>query len=440
MTILVKIAQFLLSISILVVLHEFGHFMFAKIFKTRVEKFYLFFNPWFSLFKVKKGETEYGMGWLPLGGYVKISGMIDESMDKEQMKKPPQPYEFRSKKSWQRLLIMLGGVMVNFVTALIIYSAVLYVWGSQYLPNKNVEYGITVDSIAYEIGLRNGDKIVSIDNQEVVDFHKIVPDIVLNQSKTIQVDRNGELINISIPESLISQVLDENRLIDVRYPFYIAAFGENSPAEKAGLKLDDKLIGLNGYSLEFFDQFRDSLSNYKNKLTPITILRDSDTLVFNVNVSEDGLLGVYADGYLPRFFELERIEYSAMASIPAGINLGIEKFIEYTKQLKLIFKPETGAYKSLGGFITIGKIFPPTWDWQAFWHLTAFLSIILAIMNVLPIPALDGGHVMFLLYEMVTGRKPSDKFLEYAQVAGMIILLALLLYANGNDIFKLFNK
>lgn len=409
MEILIKTGQFLLSISILVILHEFGHFAFAKLFKTRVEKFYLFFNPWFSLFKVKKGETEYGLGWLPLGGYVKISGMIDESMDKEQMKQPPQPHEFRAKKSWQRLLIMLGGVMVNFITALVIYSAVLYVWGDQYLPNKNVKYGIVVDSVAYDMGLRNGDKIISVDDKKIEDFHQIMLEIVLNDSKTIQVERNGAQREIPVPESLIPQLLDSKGFIDVRVPFNIAAFGKDSPAEKAGLKINDRIIGIDTVSTEFYDQYAKEIENHKGELTNFKVIREKDTLNIDVAVRDDGIIGVYAENPF-RFFELAKMEYSLLASIPAGINKGVETFKSYLKQLKLLFSPKTEAYKSLGGFITIGKIFPGTWDWQAFWNLTAFLSIILAIMNVLPIPALDGGHVMFLLYEMITGRKPSDKF------------------------------
>ncbi|HAF29618.1 MAG TPA: RIP metalloprotease RseP [Bacteroidales bacterium] len=435
---LTQIGQFLLSISILVILHEFGHFAFAKIFKTRVEKFYLFFNPWFSLFKFKKGETEYGLGWLPLGGYVKISGMIDESMDKEQMKQPPQPHEFRSKSTWQRLLIMLGGVMVNFITALIIYSAVLYTWGEEYLPNSNVKHGIMVDSLAFEMGLRNGDKILSLDGKEIEDFYAIVPEIVLEDIKTIQIERDGRQREIPVPESIIPQLLKSRGFINARIPFVIGGFSKDSPAKEAGFEKDDKLIGINGNPVYYFDEFKDTLSHYINKEVHITALRDNDTVSYMVMVPESGLIGVAPGGALNDFFELESIEYTFMASIPAGIDKGIETFGSYLKQLKLIFSPKTEAYKSLGGFITIGKIFPATWNWQAFWNLTAFLSIILAIMNVLPIPALDGGHVMFLLYEMVTGRKPSDKFLEYAQMAGMILLLALLLYANGNDIFKLF--
>jgi len=436
MEILVKTGQFLLSISILVILHEFGHFLFAKLFKTRVEKFYLFFNPWFSIFKKKIGETEYGMGWLPLGGYVKISGMIDESMDKEQMKKPPEPHEFRSKPSWQRLLIMLGGVLVNFVLALIIYAAILYTWGDQYLPTKNVKYGIMVDSLAKDIGLKNGDKIIALDNKPVEDFYKIVPNIVLDEVQAIQIEREGNKREIPVPDRIIPELLNSTGFIMPRLPFYVEGFTKDSPAKEAGLKVDDKLIAINKLPVEFFDEFKNTLGNYKNKEVTISALRNNDTLDFAVTVPENGLNGVVPNGNIARFFELESKEYDLLASIPAGINKGVETFSSYLKQLKLIFSPKTEAYKSLGGFITIGKIFPGTWNWQAFWNLTAFLSIILAIMNVLPIPALDGGHVMFLLYEMITGRKPSDKFMEYAQITGMIILLSLLLYANGNDIFR----
>jgi len=440
MEILVKTGQFLLAISILVVLHELGHFLFAKLFKTRVEKFYLFFNPWFSLFKKQIGETEYGIGWLPLGGYVKISGMIDESMDKEQMKQPAQPYEFRSKPSWQRLLIMLGGVLVNFVLALFIYSAILYTWGDQFLPTKNVTNGIMVDSLAYNIGLRNGDKIISVDNKEVKDFYQIVPYIVLNDGKTLQIERNNEKREIPVPETIIPKLLKSTGFIDIRFPFYIAGFTKESKAEEDGMKIGDKIIGINEHPIAFYDEFKPQLANYIGQDIKVILLRESDTIIVNTNVPETGLLGVGMDGRIAKFFELERNEYTLLASIPAGINKGIETFSSYLKQLKLIFSPKTEAYKSLGGFITIGSIFPSTWDWRAFWNLTAFLSIILAIMNVLPIPALDGGHVMFLLYEMITGHKPSDKFLEYAQVTGMIILLALLIYANGNDIVRYFNK
>lgn len=439
MEILIKIAQFLLSLSILVILHEMGHFFFAKLFKTRVEKFYLFFNPWFSLLKFKKGETEYGVGWLPLGGYVKISGMIDESMDVEQMKQPPQPWEFRSKPSWQRLFIMIGGVLVNFLLALVIYSMVLYVWGEEYLPTKNVKYGISADSLAIQTGLRNGDKVISLDNKPVENFRDILPNIVLNNTKSIQVDRNGQMVNIQIPESLVpSLIKNPKEFIQPRFPFYIDDFAKDSPAKAAGFQKGDKLIGIDSVKTEFFDDFRTEIQKHKNQTVTVMVLRNGKTLPVRVKVPETGLLGIYPQGDMSKFFELKRIEYGFFEAIPAGIEKGVSTLSDYIKQFKLIFTPKTKAYESLGGFITIGKIFPGEWDWQSFWTLTAFLSIILAFMNILPIPALDGGHVMFLLYEMVTGRKPGDKFLEYAQIAGLVILFSLLIYANLNDVFRLF--
>ena len=438
MEILVKAAQFLLSISLLVILHELGHFLLAKLFKTRVEKFYLFFNPWFSLFKFKKGETEYGVGWLPLGGYVKISGMIDESMDTEQMKKPPQPWEFRAKPAWQRLLIMLGGVLVNFVLALAIYASILFVWGEQYLPTKNVTYGIAADSLAQDMGLKNGDKIISVDHKKIENFYQVVPYIVLNEAKTIQVERDGKEINLEIPSTLIAHLLKDPTFITVRIPFIVGDFTDKSTAKEAGFQKGDKIIALNGEPVSFFDQFKKKLADYKNEKVTVTVLRNGNEKQIPVTVSKKGLLGIYPKGNLSDYFTFKKINYGFFEAILAGIHKGINTLSDYLKQFKLLFTPETKAYESLGGFITIGNIFPGVWDWQAFWSMTAFLSIILAIMNVLPIPALDGGHVMFLLYEMVTGRKPGEKFLEYAQIVGMILLLSLLIYANGNDIVKLF--
>lgn len=440
MEILIKILQFLLSLSILVIIHELGHFFFAKLFKTRVEKFYLFFNPWFSLFKFKKGETEYGVGWLPLGGYVKISGMIDESMDVEQMKQPAQPYEFRSKTTWQRLLIMLGGVMVNFVFALIIYSAILYVWGEEYLPTKNAKYGIAVDSLAYKTGLRNGDKILSVDNKEVENFQKIMPYIVLEDAKSIQVQRDSQVVNIQIPSTLIHSLIRNKDFFTVRFPFVIDKFAKETVAPQAGFKVGDKMISINGQEAVYFDQFRTILKENKNKEIKVKVERGGEIVELTVAVPKTGLLGIAPVGDLTKYFELKHLSYGFFESIPAGISKGFSTLANYVKQFKLIFSSTAKGYESLGGFITMGSIFPGVWDWEAFWALTAFLSIILAFMNILPIPALDGGHVLFLLYEMITGRKPSDKFLEYAQIVGIVILLSLLLYANGNDIFKLFTK
>lgn len=440
MKILIQATQFLLSLSILVMLHELGHFIFARLFKTRVEKFYIFFNPWFAFFKRKIGETEFGIGWLPLGGYVKISGMIDESLDKEQLKRPPQPWEFRSKPAWQRLFIMIGGVLVNFLLALFIYATTLYIWGDQYLPTKNLKYGILCDSLALSMGLQHGDKIVSLDNQEVEKFNMVVHDMIVNKATSIQVERNGQIIDIPIPDEIIAPLLKSPGFITTRIPFIVDDFTKDSPAANAGIQRNDQIIGLNDKELFFFDEFRSELKNFKNKTVNVKVLKDVDTLYFPVTVNNEGYIGVYPVGDLGKFFELEKIEYTFLAAIPAGISKGFSTMISYLKQLKLLFRPKTKAYESLGGFIKIGSFFPDIWDWQVFWNLTALLSIILAIMNILPIPALDGGHVLFLFFEIITGRKPGDKFLEYAQIAGMIILLSLLLYANGNDVIQLFKK
>jgi regulator of sigma E protease len=437
MDILIRASQLLLSLSILVVFHEMGHFIAAKVFKTRVEKFYLFFNPWFSLFKFNFKGTEYGLGWLPLGGYVKISGMIDESMDKEQMKKPPQPYEFRSKPAWQRLIIMLGGVIVNVLLAVAIYIVMLAYWGEQYLPTTEVKYGITVDSLAYEMGLRNGDKIISVDNQVVEDFHRIPAHIIMEEARTIQVMRNGEMVNVDIPGGFLSKLVKhrEPNFIGVRYPFVVGGFVEDSPAERAGLQIHDYIVGINGEPTIFADIFRSQIVNHKEEPVNLTIVRDGDTLTKAVTTTPEGYLGVYQQNPAS-FMNFNEMEYGLLAAIPAGTVKAFEGVQSYLKQLRLIFSPEIKAYESVGGFIMIASIFPTTWDWRAFWQFTAFLSIMLAILNVLPIPALDGGHVMFLFYEIITRRKPSDKFLEVSQTVGMLLLFGLLIFANGNDILR----
>ncbi len=437
MEVAIKAAQFFLSLSILIILHEFGHFFFAKLFKTRVEKFYLFFDAWFSVFKFKKGDTEYGMGWIPLGGYVKISGMIDESMDKEQMKQPPQPHEFRSKTTWQRLLIMVGGVLVNFILALVIYSMVLYKWGDDYLPNKNVTYGIACDEMALDAGLRNGDKIVSLDGKSIENFLRVVPEIVFYGHNTLVVEREGKHVNIAISDTLISKLISTKGFFSPRVPFYIDTFVEPSIGKKVGMMKGDKLIGVNDKKINFHDEYIREIKGLKNKEARISVLRGSDTLAFKVPFDSTGLLGV-GPRHISEILEFIHIDYTFAEAVPAGIMKGFNGIRDYLAQFKLLFRPKTKAYESLGGFITIGKIFPGVWDWQSFWNLTAFLSLVLAIMNILPIPALDGGHVMFLLYEIVTGRKPGDKFLEYAQIAGMVLLFSLLIYVNANDIIKLF--
>ncbi len=443
MTILIKILQFILSLSILVIIHELGHFTLAKLFKTRVEKFYLFFDPWFSLFKYKKGETEYGIGWLPLGGYVKISGMIDESMDKEQMKLPPQPYEFRSKSSFQRLLIMTGGVVFNFISAMLIYVFVLFVWGETYLPTSSVKYGIVTDSVGYDIGLRNGDKILTVDNLYIENFLQISSDIVLNNRKTIQVERDGQVINLDIPKEYIPKMLKGKGQIDYRIPFgpyIISSLSKESPSRASGVIVGDELTGLDDNKFLYYDEFQKYLFDNKDSIVVLNILRQGTALNITVQPTSTGLIGVGRTGSPAELFEMKTLKYSFLQSFPAGIDKGFKTIADYLKQFKLLFSKHTKAYESLGGFITIGSIFPGVWDWQSFWNLTAFLSLILAVMNILPIPALDGGHVMFLLFEVVTGRKPSDKFLEYAQIAGMVILLSLLIFANGNDILRMLRK
>lgn len=437
MIVLVKAAQLILALSILVIIHELGHFIFARLFKTRIEKFYLFFDPWFSLFKFKKGDTEYGIGWVPLGGYVKISGMIDESMDKEQMKQPPQPYEFRSKPSWQRLLIMVGGVLFNLLLAVLIYIGVLFMWGETYLATSDVKYGIVTDSLGYEMGLRNGDRILTVDNQYVENFYGIVSDIILNERSSIQAEREGEIIDIPIKNEYVPLMLKGQGRIDARVPFgpfVVTGFGKESPAQEAGLETGDEITAIDDNRFSWYDEFQDYLALNRGEEVDITVTRQGEQMNFAVKLTESGMLGVTRQ--VDQVFELTEHKYGFFESIPKGLEKGVNTVGDYLKQFRLIFSRETKGYESLGGFLTIGSIFPGVWDWHHFWNLTAFLSIILAIMNILPIPALDGGHVIFLLYEVITRRKPSDKFMEYAQITGMIIIFALLIYANGNDIVR----
>lgn len=439
MEVLVKIAQLLVSLSILIVLHELGHYTLARIFKVRVEKFYLFFDAGFSLFRKKIGDTEYGIGWLPLGGYVKISGMIDESLDREQMKQPAKPWEFRSKKAWQRLLIMLGGVMVNFLLALLIYILVFFKWGEEYVPVDRMIYGYSFVDEFKDLGLKNGDKVLALDGEAVDRWHLIHHDVVVNETKVIQVERDGDIMDIHVPEGLTSKLLKLEYTMEPRVPCEVGALVEKGNMISAGIKLDDKIIGVNGTPFQFYDEFIDLTGQKANTTFDLTVLRDADTLTVPVATDETGRFGFYKKNY-GHFFESVVVRYSLWQSIPVGISRGFEITGSYLKQLRMLFKPETKAYEELGGFIKIGSIFPSTWDWERFWNMTAFLSIILAIMNVLPIPALDGGHVMFLLFEMITGRKPGDKFMEYATIVGMVLLLSLLLYANLNDIIGLFKN
>ena len=439
MEILVKAGQLLLSLSILVVLHELGHYIPAKLFKTRVEKFYLFFDPWFSLFKKKVGDTEYGVGWLPLGGYVKISGMIDESMDTDQMKKEPQPWEFRSKPAWQRLIIMLGGVTVNVILAFVIYSFSLVIWGEKYLPSEKATYGIHCDSLALAAGFQEGDIIYSIDNNVVERFAgengalhpEIIERLILDDAKLVTVKRGGIMVDVPFTEDVKSQVLAKTKLFTPNIPFIIDGFSETSVMESAGAEVGDKILKINNKDMSYAGDVMQYTPTLKGDTATVLVDRDGEEISFDVFLAE-GVMGVQLRPF-SALYELEKEQYNAISVIPAALTKTGVEITNYLKQFKLIKQ----SPESVGGFISIGNIFPSVWDWQRFWSLTAFLSIMLAVLNLLPIPALDGGHVVFLLYEVLTGRQPNEKVMEYAQTVGIILLLGLVIYANGNDIFKL---
>ena len=441
----IKAIQLLLSLSILIILHELGHFIPAKIFKTRVEKFYLFFDVKFSLFKKKIGETVYGIGWLPLGGYVKISGMIDESMDKEQMAGPPQPWEFRSKPAWQRLIIMLGGVTVNFILAIIIYAGIAYAYGDQFIKADSLKDGFYVSNteIGEKLGIQTGDNITAIDGNPVKEFSKLPIEIINGNKLTIV--RDGNTITKDIPVDFIAKLLDvedKTSFIEPRFPFIIQEVPKDSPNAGIDLQKGDEVIGINNQRVTYMDQILPIIDQNKGSSVSLLVKNtNGQEKSVTAKISEDGKVGVirnidYLELEKRGFFSVEKIEYSFLQSIPAGIHKGVSILGSYMKQMKKIFNPKTGAYKGVGGFGAIGGLFPDQWNWGAFWSTTAFISIILAFMNILPIPALDGGHVMFLLYEIITGRKPNDKFMEYAQLVGFVILIALLLFANGNDLYK----
>lgn len=442
-----KAAQLLLSLSILVVLHEFGHYITAKWFKCRVEKFYLFFDPWFSLFKKKIGETEYGIGWLPLGGYVKIAGMIDESMDKDQLKLPPQPWEFRSKPAWQRLIIMLGGVTVNILLAFLIYAMILMVWGEKKVPASSLKYGIAYnDPIFADLGFNNGDKILAIDGYPVEEYTDILKKlIVVNNNVTIE--RDGRQMNLNMPVDLIGKLVEKKKksegpMISPRVPVIVVHVEDSSNAYKAGLRNGDHIIAIDSINTVYYDEFAAVMADRKkDSQVTLTVMRNNSITRFTSTLATNGKIGFNAPNSPEQYDSLGIYKYNIkkygfFEALPAGVRRAGAELKFYIDQFKKILSPETGAYKGLGGFKAMGSVFSGSeWDWEHFWTITAFFSIVLAFMNLLPIPALDGGHVLFTLIEMISGRKPSQKFLEYAQVVGMMLLLALMLYANGNDWF-----
>ena len=448
MELFIKILMFVLSLSLLVFIHELGHFLTARMFGVRVEKFYLFFDPWFSLLKFRIGETEFGIGWIPFGGYCKISGMIDESMDLEQMKEEPKHYEFRSKPAWQRLLIMTGGVIMNLVLAVTVYIGMSYKWGDQYFANNDMIYGYVFSDLGHEIGFRDGDRILRVGGHEIEEVNAVFRAIVFDTAP-VEVQRGDERATVEITNETTGKILalaedKEWRFLTPRIPFVINGVQDGMPAASGGVLPGDSLVALNGSEMLFYDQYQKAFAENKGGSVDLTVARDSAGVTvyktLSVGVTDEGIIGVLPMGKLSRFFPVHNKQYGFLASFPVGFRKAGNEISGYWKQLKMIVKPETGAYKSVGGFMSIGSIFPGTWDWYEFWRITAFLSIVLAIMNILPIPALDGGHVLFLLWEVVTGRKPSDKFMEYAQITGLLIVFALILFSNGNDIYKFFIK
>ena len=441
---LIIVGQLILSLSILVTLHECGHFFPAKWFKTKVEKFYLFFDPWFSLFKIKKGDTEYGIGWLPLGGYVKIAGMIDESFDKKHLEEEPQEWEFRSKPAWQRLIIMLGGVTVNFILGILIFAGIYFTWGDSYLPASEAKYGIHVDSLGYEIGLRDGDKVLSIGDKPFDKFNpnRFKLEIIIENPQSYKVLRDGKEIDIPIDPSyssvLSTQANKEFSLFSYRYPYQLAEVDEKSPAYTSGLRTEDKILSINGSPIAYVDQVTKITGNNKNKNVDLEVLKPSgDTTMISTPVDGDGRMGVLVDA-AATFFKMENEKYGILESIPKGVEVSWDFLSGQLKAFGKMFNGGIKPSESLGSVISIAKEFGPTWDWERFWRMTASLSILLAFLNLLPIPGLDGGHVVFLLYEVVSGRKPSDKVVEYSTIVGFILLVVLMIFALGLDISRLF--
>ncbi len=444
---LIMLGKFILSLSILIILHECGHFFPARWFKTKVEKFFLFFDPWFSLFKMKRGDTEYGIGWLPLGGYVKIAGMIDESFDKEQMAGPPQPWEFRSKKAWQRLIIMLGGVTVNFILGILLFGMIYLVWGDRYLPNENAVHGIAVGELGEQMGLEDGDKILAVGSYDLDKFEPsdVIRYIITDDIKSLKVERAGQLIDLELPADMAKTLTNyDNKdlsLYDARLPTVIGKVAPGYAADKAGIKVDDQIISLDGKQAIYYDQYMDISKASPNKTIDVGVLRGSDTLSISATLDSLGRLG-FRNYSLVHFFDTEFTEYSFVDAMTSGWDKAMGFYQEQFKAFGKMFTGDLELKESVGGPVIIATMFkapnPNRWNWRHFWNLTAMLSLILAFMNMLPIPALDGGHVMFLIYEVLTGRKPSDRVVEYATLAGFVLLMGLMIFVVGNDISRLF--
>lgn len=443
MDILTKIIQFFLCFTILVGIHELGHYIMARVFKIRVDKFYIFFDLGFSLFKFRRGHTEYGLGWLPLGGYCKIAGMIDESMDKEYQKQPPQPWEFRSKPAWQRFLVMIAGVVMNVVLAVAIYIGVCYTWGDSYFSNEDAKWGYNFNEAGHSLGFRDGDRLVSIDGEAVENPMVFLNSLLITEGdRRVVVERDGEQVELTLPlAELIAMRQNKGyeKLLVQRMPFLIDSVVAPTAAQ---LLKGDEIVAMESrrtadrYEKMDYRDYRSYLQLHAGDTVQLTVLRNGGTLELPVPVSAEGTIGVIVQNP----YTLRTQTYTFWESIPAGFRRAGDMISSYWEQLKMIVQPKTKMYEELGGFIAIGSIFPSSWDWQDFWLKTAFLSIILAVMNILPIPGLDGGHAIFTFWEMVTGRKVSDKVLEGAQYVGLIIILFLLLYANGNDIYRFFIK
>ena len=435
-----KTAQFILSFSIIVVLHELGHFIPARLFGARVEKFYLFFNPGFSLWKKKIGDTEYGLGWIPFGGYVKISGMIDESMDKEQMNKAPESYELRSKPAYQRLIVMLGGVIVNVILAIVIFIGIAWFWGDNFLPAKNLSYGIHPTEISKKMGLQDGDIIVGLDQKELKDFFELESKIILEDAKTIQIKRGDSLLSLSIPTTIAAELSNANNataFVLPLFPVIVDSIGKSAVMVEGSFQKNDTLLSINGESVKYQHEFIEVKKKYSDSLVTVIAKRGMDTVTVRTLINNKAQLGLFVK--LPmQLFKTVHQEYSFAEAIPTGIQRCFTTLDNYVTGIKQIFTGKVNPNDSLGSLISIGNTFPSQWDWERFWTLTAVFSIVLGFMNVLPIPALDGGHALFILFEMITGRKPSDKFMEYAQIAGMVLMFGLMLYALGLDFWRLF--